>query len=84
MPLFEYLCMDCGELSEILVLSEDDRIDCSKCGSNSLKKMISAHASFSGVSANSVPGQGDTACCGSTPASAGCAGPGSCCGKNVH
>jgi hypothetical protein len=28
-----------------------------------------------------VPGPGDTACCGSSPDRASCAGPGSCCGK---
>ncbi len=31
---------------------------------------------------NSMPGPGDTSCCGSAPSEAGCAGPGSCCGKN--
>jgi hypothetical protein len=31
-----------------------------------------------------MPGLGDTACCGSSPGQASnCAGPGSCCGRNM-
>ena len=81
MPLFEYLCMDCGKLSEILIAAPEDKPQCQVCGSGTLKKMISAHSSLSGPSTTRVPGPGDTACCGSTPTHAGCAGPGSCCGK---
>ena len=82
MPLFDYLCLDCGKLSEILVISSDDKQQCQACGSFNLKKMISAHSSMSGTLMSRFPGQGDTACCGSTPTNAGCAGPGSCCGKS--
>lgn len=82
MPLFDYLCLDCGELSEILVTTSGERPQCQACGSWKLKKMISAHSSMSGVSTDRVPGAGDTACCGSTPSYAGCSGPGSCCGKS--
>jgi hypothetical protein len=45
---------------------------------------LSAHSSFSGASRHALPGPGDTACCGSTPGHAGCAGPGSCCGHKAH
>ncbi|MBW1751797.1 MAG: zinc ribbon domain-containing protein [Deltaproteobacteria bacterium] len=81
MPLFDYLCLDCGKTSEILAIASDDRQQCQVCGSNNLKKMLSAHSSLSGTSTSHFPGSGDTACCGSTPTDAGCAGPGSCCGK---
>jgi len=81
MPLFDYLCADCGKSSEILVTASDDRPQCQVCGSIKLKKLLSAHSSLSGTQTSSTPGLGDTACCGSTPAQAGCAGPGSCCGK---
>jgi hypothetical protein len=38
---------------------------------------------MSGPAKNSMPGIGDTACCGSSPGkAANCAGPGSCCGKS--
>jgi len=81
MPLFDYLCLDCGKLSEILVTVSADQPQCQVCGSGNLKKMISATSSLSGATSSKVPGPGDTACCGSTPTHAGCAGPGSCCGK---
>ena len=82
MPLYDYLCLDCGKTSEILITGSADLPACTSCGSNSLKKLLSAHSSMSGPSKNSRPGLGDTACCGSSPGAAtGCAGPGSCCGK---
>jgi len=81
MPLFDYLCMDCGEMNEILVSGADEQTLCKKCGSSSLKKMLSAPSSLSGSQNSSIPGAGDTACCGSSPGHAGCSGPGSCCGK---
>ncbi len=82
MPLYDYLCLDCGKTSEILITGSADIPRCTSCGGKSLKKLLSAHSSMSGRSKNSLPGLGDTACCGSSPgAGAGCAGPGSCCGK---
>lgn len=81
MPLFEFLCMQCGQMSEVLVTSADEQVSCNHCGSGKLKKMLSAPSTLSGVSKSKVPGPGDTSCCGSSPATAGCAGPGSCCGK---
>ncbi|MFO7560192.1 MAG: FmdB family zinc ribbon protein [Desulfobacterales bacterium] len=82
MPLFDYLCLDCGKSSEILVFDSSDPLQCKACGSSSLKKLLSAHSSVSGPAKFSMPGPGDTSCCGSSPGEAGCAGPGSCCGKN--
>lgn len=82
MPLYEYTCLDCGQTSEILLLSSQDTPECGNCHSQNLKKLMSAHASSSGPAHNHLPGPGDTACCGSAPGqAAGCAGPGSCCGK---
>ncbi len=82
MPLFDYLCLDCGKVSEILVADSDNPPGCCHCDSVNLKKLLSAHSSMSGVSKNRVPGVGDTTCCGSASTDAGCAGPGSCCGIN--
>lgn len=82
MPLFDYLCLDCGKLSEILITGSGDPLQCQGCGSSNLKKLLSAHSSLSGASKSTLPGAGDTSCCGTTPVEAGCAGPGSCCGKN--
>lgn len=82
MPIFDYLCKDCGKVSEILITGSDQPNSCPACGSSQLKKLLSAHSSFSGASKHRIPGSGDTACCGKTPAQASCAGPGSCCGKS--
>ena len=83
MPLYEFKCEDCGEPNEILILGTQDEPACKSCGSTNMTKQISAHSSMSGPAKNSMPGMGDTACCGSSPGqAAGCAGPGSCCGKN--
>ncbi|MDD5205827.1 MAG: FmdB family transcriptional regulator [Desulfobacterales bacterium] len=68
-------------MSECLVTSSDDQATCKSCGSKKLKKMLSTPSTLSGVSRSRVPGPGDTSCCGSSPSTAGCAGPGSCCGK---
>jgi putative FmdB family regulatory protein len=81
MPLFDYLCLDCGKPSEILVTASDDNQQCQNCGSDNLKKLISGHSSLSGRSTAKFPGLGDTACCGSSPTDAVCEGSGSCCGK---
>ena len=81
MPLFDYLCLECGESSEVLVTGSEEKVQCGSCGSHNLKKLLSAHSSLSGPNKKRLPGPGDTACCGSTPGEAGCAGPGSCCGK---
>jgi putative FmdB family regulatory protein len=82
MPIYEYLCLDCGKTSEILMVGSDDLPRCNSCKSHRLEKLLSAHSSMSGALRNTMPGLGDTACCGSSPGDAGCAGPGSCCGKN--
>lgn len=82
MPLFDFVCLDCGKISEILVAGTSEKTVCSHCDSQHLKKLMSAHSSMSGPSRGRMPGPEDTACCGSAPGeAAGCAGPGSCCGK---
>ena len=67
MPLFDYLCLECGKHSEILVTVSGDEPKCQTCGSTNLKKLISAPSSLSGVSTNRFPGPKDTTCCGSSP-----------------
>jgi hypothetical protein len=44
--------------------------------------LMSTPSSLTGKTPQAVPGPGDTACCGRSVSEAGCAGPGSCCGKN--
>ncbi|MGC9967325.1 MAG: zinc ribbon domain-containing protein [Syntrophobacteraceae bacterium] len=82
MPLYDFLCMECGKTSEVLVISPDESPTCTTCGSVKLTKLLSPSSSLSGGAGRKLPGAGDTACCGSSAGNAGCAGPGSCCGKN--
>jgi len=82
MPLFDYLCLDCGKSSEVLITGSGQTPSCGGCGSRNMKRLLSAPSSMSGSPRTGMPGPGDTACCGSAPGqAAGCAGPGSCCGK---
>ena len=81
MPIYEFRCQGCGRTSEVLVRDRESRPECPECGGNDLEKLISSPSSLTGRTGQDLPGPGDTACCGSSPAQPGCAGPGSCCGK---
>ena len=81
MPIYEIACRDCCQVNEIIVPSSDAQMACPSCGSTQTEKLMSVTSSLTGRSGQPLPGPGDTACCGSSPSAAGCAGPGSCCGK---
>ena len=79
MPIHEYRCVDCGEVSELLVGigRNSDNLSCRSCGGSNLEELMSASA----ISIKDAPGgqpMGST-CCGSDPSKQGCV-PGSCCG----
>ncbi|MFO7953989.1 FmdB family zinc ribbon protein [Thioalkalivibrio sp.] len=43
MPIYEYQCKDCGEISEILQkISDPPAIICPECGAEALTKQVSA------------------------------------------
>lgn len=43
MPIYEYLCENCGkELEKIQKISEEPLVDCPECGRAQLRKKISA------------------------------------------
>ncbi|HPC96163.1 MAG TPA: zinc ribbon domain-containing protein [Sedimentisphaerales bacterium] len=45
MPIFEYRCEQCGHVMEVLQTSRKaTRQTCAKCGSTSMKKLLSAFA----------------------------------------
>ena len=83
MPIYDVICLSCQAQSELLVISGSQEMTCPQCGSTEVRKLMSATSSMTGRNGPSLPGPGDTSCCGSTPGHAGCAGPGSCCGKNA-
>lgn len=83
MPIFEFLCDACGEEMELLVAGTDAKPSCTACGSTNLKKKLSVPSSLSGVGNGRMSSPEPVGCCGTNPEQAGCAGPGSCCGRNM-
>jgi putative FmdB family regulatory protein len=81
MPIFDIECPGCGYRGETLVLSADAPLACPSCGGSDPRKLLSPTSSLTGSTRRSVPGLKDHGCCGSRPNEAGCAGPGSCCGR---
>ncbi len=81
MPIFEIVCSDCGFAGELIVVSQNDFLQCPKCGSKKTHKLMSATSSLTGKTGQQFPGPGDRTCCGQSPENASCDGPGSCCGK---
>jgi putative FmdB family regulatory protein len=67
MPIYEYVCDECQEQFEKIVLNKQQEIDCPKCGSKKATLQLSVFAS-------AVGGNGPK----STPSSSG--GGGGCCG----
>ncbi|WP_353740593.1 FmdB family zinc ribbon protein [Desulfoferrobacter suflitae] len=81
MPIYEYVCLDCGNVAEHLVFADGETLSCPNCQGKKLKKLLSATSSASGAKDQSrIAGAGDTGCCGSRPSTQGCV-PGTCCGK---
>ena len=81
MPLYEIQCHTCGQSGEVLVPTVSAPLACPISGSTETTKMMSPTSSLTGRSATGLPGPADTGCCGNHPGYAGCAGPGTCCGK---
>jgi len=54
-PLYDYLCLDCAQVSELLVTGSNEKPACAACGSRNLRKMLSAHSSLSGTRTTSFP-----------------------------
>ena len=76
MPIFEYRCNACNEVSEFLALGKEDLPRCGKCGSQDLVKLMSAHNAPASVRGPVKPASGG--CCG---APGSCGSPRSCCSQ---
>lgn len=81
MPIFDIHCHRCGYRGETLVLSPDSSLACPACGGAHPEKLMSPTSPLTGSGRRNWPGPKDHGCCGSRPPEAGCAGPGSCCGR---
>ncbi len=74
MPIYEYRCEKCGEVTELLVLRKEETPACKGCGSEDIVKLMSAHNTA--ITPSSSPAPADCSCCGSQDS---CGSPGSCC-----
>lgn len=81
MPIYEIKCQDCGHNGEVLVLGGDAVLVCPECGSAKTERLISTPSPLSSRLGQNLPSPVDRACCRTSPVEAGCAEPGSCCGK---
>ncbi len=75
MPIYEYRCGKCGNISEFLILGREESLTCKDCGSKNLVKIMSAHNTSTGSSEKFHEG-GHGSCCGSPHS---CDTPGGCC-----
>jgi putative FmdB family regulatory protein len=73
MPLFEYICQDCGRDFEKIVPRHDSQTDCPHCNSERVEKQLSVFAVSGGTSSSeavfSEPGCGR--CGAATPGACG-------------
>ena len=58
MPIFEYLCKDCGQAFEKLVPRYDSSADCIHCNSENVEKQLSVFA----ITASSKDSAADAGC----------------------
>jgi putative FmdB family regulatory protein len=71
MPIYEYVCNDCGEHYERIVLSKSTVIECPKCASAKSTIQLSVFAAH---------GNGTKSSSGSSGSSSGSKSGGGCCG----
>ena len=72
MPIYEFSCQQCGETFEELVLGgQTNGIKCPKCGSEAVKKLMSACAFKSGGKFVSASGSACSGCSGGTCSTCG-------------
>jgi len=61
MPIYQYKCRECGEVSEFLlpILSDNRSLACKSCGKDNLEKLMSAPNLL-----KTSTGASGTTCCG--------------------
>ncbi len=68
MPIYEYQCCNCSEQFERLVFRSDEAVNCPKCESSNVQKMMSVCGFKSGGDKGAASSRG------ASTASSGCAG----------
>ncbi len=64
MPIFEYLCKDCGQSFEKIVPRHDSNADCTHCHSENVEKQLSIFAVAGGSSRDFAASNGSCGRCG--------------------
>jgi putative FmdB family regulatory protein len=67
MPIYEYLCDDCGERYERIVMNQKTKITCPKCESARHTIQLSVFAALANgnkTSGGGSPSSGGGGCCG--------------------
>jgi putative FmdB family regulatory protein len=72
MPIYEYLCADCGTRYEKLVRAKGQVITCPKCSSERHTLQLSVFRTASKSSAKSNGSDFSSDGCGCTPSTCGC------------
>jgi putative FmdB family regulatory protein len=72
MPIYEYLCDDCGERYERIVMSQSQTIACPKCASAKHTIQLSVFAAPSNGAKSSSSSSASSGGCGCTPRTCGC------------
>jgi len=66
MPIYDYGCLECGHLFEVLVTS-DEGVVCLKCGSEKVERKLSAPGRVGAASSGGGLQCGrETTCCGAS------------------
>lgn len=73
MPIYQYKCLECGDVSEFLILGSSDSkaLACRSCGSQSLERLISAPSLLKNVTNSGATCCGRTERCETPPCSTG-------------
>jgi putative FmdB family regulatory protein len=68
MPIYEYLCDDCGERYERIVMSKSTKVTCPKCesGKKTVQLSVFAAPANGSKSSNSSGGPAPSGGCGSS------------------
>lgn len=53
MPIYEFLCKDCGHVFDELVKDRDKKVACPHCETDRTEKLISAHGGYNMASGGS-------------------------------
>ncbi len=67
MPIFEFRCVECGEISEKLFMDSDEKVEmaCPNCNSQTLERVVSRTSYTMGMGAGGGESRITTKQCGS-------------------